>query len=68
MTTNAVTGMYDVNVTPPGGAAALVTPATGQLGATLALRDTIIPGYLAQVDALANTIATQVNTQHQAGI
>src|SRR6185369_387744 len=67
LTTNAGTGLYDVNVTPPGGAAALVTPTTGQLGATLALRDTIIPGYLAKVDALASTIATQVNTQHKLG-
>jgi flagellar hook-associated protein 1 len=66
-TTNAVTGLYDVNVAPPGGAAALVAPTTGQLGGTLALRDTIIPGYLAKVDALANTIATQVNTQHKLG-
>lgn len=67
LTTNAGTGLYDVNVTPPGGAAALVTAATGQLGATVALRDTIIPGYLAQVDQLANTIASQTNTQHKLG-
>lgn len=67
LTTNATTGLYDVNVTPPGGAAALVAPATGQLGATLALRDTIIPGYLAKVDVLASTIASQTNTQHKLG-
>jgi flagellar hook-associated protein 1 FlgK len=67
LTTNAVTGLYDVNVTPPGGVAAIVIPATGQLGATLALRDTIIPGYLAKVDDLASTIASQVNTQHHSG-
>lgn len=67
LTVNAGTGLYDVNVTPPGGVAAVVAPTTGQLGATIALRDTIIPGYLAKVDALANTIATQVNTQHQLG-
>jgi flagellar hook-associated protein 1 FlgK len=67
LTVNAGTGLYDVNVTPPGGAAALVTPTTGQLGATVALRDTIIPGYLTKVDALANTIATEVNTQHNLG-
>lgn len=64
---NAGTGLYDVSVTPPGGAAALVAPATGQLGATVALRDTIIPGYLAKVDALASTIAAEVNTQHKLG-
>ena len=56
-----------VQLTPVGGALATVTPTTGQLGATLALRDTIIPSYLAQVDALATTITTQVNTQHTAG-
>lgn len=67
LTTNVGTGLYDVNVTDTGGAAAAVTPTTGQLGATIDLRDTIIPGYLAKVDDLANTIATTVNTQHQAG-
>jgi flagellar hook-associated protein 1 FlgK len=64
LTTNAATGLYDINVTPPGGAAALVSPATGQLGATVTLRDTIIPGYLTQVDTLANSITDAVNTQH----
>jgi len=53
--------------TAGGGAAAKVTPVSGQLGATLELRDTIIPGYLAKVDGLANSIATEVNTQHQLG-
>lgn len=67
LTTNAVTGLYDVNLAPPGGVAALVLPASGQMGATMALRDTIIPGYLNQVNALATTIATQVNTQHKLG-
>ncbi|MFA7061366.1 MAG: flagellar hook-associated protein FlgK [Pedobacter sp.] len=67
LTTNATTGLYDVNITPPKGVTTLVTPETGQLGATLALRDTIIPGYLAKVDALANTIATQINAQHKLG-
>jgi len=39
----------------------------GELGATLGLRDTIIPGYLGNVDELANQIVTNVNTAHQAG-
>ena len=39
----------------------------GELGATLALRDTIIPGYLGKVDELANQIVTQVNTVHIGG-
>ena len=68
LTANAGTGFYDVNLTPAGSAAAaLVAPLTGQLGATINLRDTVISGYLAQVDALAATIATQINTQHAAG-
>lgn len=67
LTVNAGTGLYDVNVTPPGGAIALVAPTTGQLGATIALRDSIIPSYLAKVDALASAIATEVNTQHKLG-
>lgn len=58
----------DVYVTAAGGGAAvLATPTKGQLGATLALRDTIIPGYLSQVDALATTITSEVNTQHRLG-
>jgi flagellar hook-associated protein 1 FlgK len=60
----------DVYVTQAGGGAAAILvpqPSTGQLGATLALRDTIIPGYLAKVDTLAMTIANQVNTQHKLG-
>ena len=68
LVTNAGSGLYDTNVTSAGVAtASSVSPATGQLGATIALRDTIIPGYLAKVDALAGTIATEVNTQHKLG-
>lgn len=58
---------FAVQLTPVGGALAPVTPTTGQLGATLALRDTIIPAYQTQIDVLATTITTQVNTQHIAG-
>ncbi len=39
----------------------------GELGATLGLRDTIIPGYLGQVNELADQIVTAVNAQHAAG-
>lgn len=42
-------------------------PDGGELWATLELRDTVIPGYLAQMDELANQVITQVNTLHQAG-
>lgn len=67
LTVNA--GKYDVNLTPVGGVSAVVTASatTGSLGATLALRDTIIPGYQTKVDLLATTIASSINTQHQLG-
>jgi len=42
-------------------------PDGGQLWATLQLRDTIIPGYLAQVDTLAYSITTAVNALHVTG-
>lgn len=58
---------FVVQLTPPGGALAIVAPTTGELGATVALRDTIIPGYLAQVDTLAKSIADAVNAQHSIG-
>ena len=58
---------FVVQLTPVGGVLATVTPTSGNLGATLALRDTIIPAYQTQVDALATAITTQVNTQHTAG-
>lgn len=68
LTTNPGTGFYDVNLTPPGGGAAIVAPTTGQLGAVISLRDTIVPGYMGKVDELAYNIATAVNTQHRSGI
>ena len=58
---------FVIQLTPPGGVLATVTPTTGQLGATVALRDKIIPDYLTQVDTLAKSIADAVNTQHSAG-
>jgi flagellar hook-associated protein 1 FlgK len=67
LATNAGTGQYDVYVTPPDGAATLVKPTTGQLGATMTLRDTVIPEYLSKIDALASTIIDQVNTMHKGG-
>jgi len=39
----------------------------GQLWATLKMRDVTIPGYQTQLDTLANTIATKVNTQQMLG-
>ena len=66
-TVNVGTGLYDVELTPVGGGAAVVTPATGELGAVLTMRDTTIPGYLGQVDALAGQLVSSVNTVHAAG-
>lgn len=56
-----------VKLTPAGGAMTTVTPTTGELGATVALRDSIIPGYLTQVDTLAKSVVDAVNTLHAAG-
>ncbi len=39
----------------------------GTLWATLQLRDVTIPGYLNQLDTLASSMISQVNSQHQAG-
>jgi len=60
---------YAVQLTAAGsaGPATTVAPTQGALGATLALRDTIIPGYQKQVDLLATTIATKVNAQQTSG-
>lgn len=58
---------FVIQLTPPGGALATVTPVTGELGATVALRDNIIPDYLLQVDTLAKSVADAVNAQHSAG-
>ena len=38
----------------------------GKLWATLQLRDVTIPGYVSQLDTLANSIVTQVNALHNA--
>ncbi|MGD0586039.1 MAG: flagellar hook-associated protein FlgK [Oryzomonas sp.] len=59
--------LYTVNLTPVGGVIGVVSPVSGTLGSTLNLRDTVIPGYQKQVDTLAQTIATAVDTQQKAG-
>lgn len=58
---------FIVQLTPAGGALGVIAPTSGQLGAIMALRDTIIPGYLTQVDTLAKTIVDRVNAQHSVG-
>ena len=64
---NVSTGLYNIYVTQPEGGTSLVTPKTGQLGATVELRDTIIPGYLSKVDDLAKSVISEVNSIHSAG-
>lgn len=59
-----VPNSFVVQLVPAGGALTTVTPTTGQLGATVSLRDTIIPNYLTQVDTLAKSITDAVNTLH----
>ncbi len=66
---------YNVIITPPnGGDSTDITPllvrsggSSGELGGTLALRDTTVNQFLSQLDELASTIANQVNSLHTAG-
>jgi flagellar hook-associated protein 1 FlgK len=39
----------------------------GEMGGLLAVRDTLVPRYQAQLDQLAYDVASRVNTLHQAG-
>jgi len=65
---DGTTPRNDLQITPAGGGATTtIAPTTGKLGAVVVTRDTTLPGYLAQVDTLATNLATQVNTQNQAG-
>lgn len=64
---NVATDRYDVYVTQAGGGTALAAPKTGQLGAIIELRDSIIPGYLGKVDDLASSIVAEVNSIHVTG-
>lgn len=78
LVTGAAYGRFSLDKTDPNSFNVLLTPVrstvtsqvaptSGSLGATLALRDTILPGYLAELDSLATTLATEVNTQHMLG-
>lgn len=52
------------------GDAALASQATGiggRLGGTIAVRDFIVPGYLASLDSMAQQLVTAVNGQHALG-
>jgi flagellar hook-associated protein 1 len=39
----------------------------GKLGGTIQVRDSIVPGYLAKLDEMANKLVTAVNAQHLTG-
>ncbi|MBI2354722.1 MAG: flagellar hook-associated protein FlgK [Deltaproteobacteria bacterium] len=58
---------FVVQLTPAGGALTTISPTTGKLGAILAMRDTIIPDYLTQVDILAKAVVDAVNASHSTG-
>lgn len=56
---------YDVQLTAASGAGPTVlAPTTGKLGATMVTRDTVLQGYLDDVDALASRVATDLNALH----
>ena len=76
------TNTNDIFVTPLGNPPPANTPATdknvtatiggtnnglGEIGGTLQVRDTIVPGYIKKLDEMANQLVTTVNTQHQSG-
>ena len=67
VTINDVAGA-SVAVDPLAATPLYTAPDGGQLWATLQMRDVTIPGYLDQVNTLAASIISQVNTQHQAGV
>lgn len=60
-------GNFAVMLSAAGGSLTNVAPTSGALGATVALRDSIIPYYLTQVDTLAKSIIDSVNDVHSAG-
>jgi flagellar hook-associated protein 1 FlgK len=69
------TGLNKIMFTPIGGGAAVDVTSTiggtdnslGEIGGTLQLRDSIIPGYLDKLDDMARQLVTAVNTQHLSG-
>ncbi|HET6419131.1 MAG TPA: flagellar hook-associated protein FlgK [Geobacteraceae bacterium] len=72
---DGATGLNDIMFTPIGGGASADITSTvggannskGQMGGYLQLRDAIIPGYLANLDEMANEMVTAVNTLHSSG-
>jgi flagellar hook-associated protein 1 FlgK len=68
-------GLSSVILNQPGGGTGMdITPLvsgtdgnSGELGGTLQVRDSLVNGYLANLDELAGALATQVNGVHAAG-
>jgi len=68
-------GLYKVLTTPPGGTGTIdITSivggagnSQGKMGGALQVRDTLVAGFMADLDELAFTLATQVNAVHSAG-
>lgn len=63
-TTTGPSGYLDLSI---GGYSILSEVQSGRLGGLLEARDTIIPGYAAQLDELAFALAEEVNGLHTAG-
>jgi len=56
---------YDVQLTDASGTGpTTLAPTTGKLGATIVMRDTVLQGYLDDVDALADRVVTDLNALH----
>ncbi|HIJ95312.1 MAG TPA: flagellar hook-associated protein FlgK [Desulfuromonadales bacterium] len=67
VTINDPAGTVLLSVDPKATTPLYSAPDGGQLWGTLQLRDKIIPGYLTQIDTLAESISTSVNALHSAG-
>lgn len=72
--TNAVSGYYDVMLTPVGAAMVNATSfvggadnTQGAIGGMLQIRDVVVNKYLADLDEFATALASQVNSAHAAG-
>lgn len=60
----AVTGLAEIVA---GGAVVTSAVTGGRLGGLLHVRDAVLPGYQANLDALAHSVAAEVNALHLAG-
>ena len=67
--TNSTTGLLDVTWVDQSGNATVVTDdiTGGELGGCLEVRDTVIPGYLDQLNELATSIMDSVNSLQESG-